>query len=206
MRISESPLTDRSASEPPEIQRDLEKEYAIEQLSLLPTPPPRSRSIAPSGFQEAVAEEPELPKPRFQDCAYYKLPPEIRRLILRLAFGGQRLHIDFVYNHPDMSSELITSLTENHCGIANADFEDGRSRVIDDNKPRSWHWWGSVCHRLPPNLETGQTGPMTHGGPDGPWADTCRIGEAKHCQSWPGSMPYKCHIGVMGWLLSCRQK
>ncbi|WKT43521.1 hypothetical protein QSH57_008357 [Fusarium oxysporum f. sp. vasinfectum] len=46
---------------------------------------------------------------------------------------------------------------------------------------------------------------MTHGGLDGPWADTCRVGEARHCDSWPGSVPSKCHIGTMGWLLSCRQ-
>ncbi|KAJ4054652.1 hypothetical protein NW758_002356 [Fusarium oxysporum] len=80
-----------------------------------------------------------------------------------------------------------------------------RQRVVDDTKPSSWLWWGSVCHRLPPDLDVSRTGPMTHGGPDGPWADTCRVGDARHCSSWPGSFPAKCRIGTMGWLLSCRQ-
>ncbi|KAL9571783.1 hypothetical protein ACKAV7_004107 [Fusarium commune] len=104
-----------------------------------------------------------------------------------------------------MSSELIQMLNKNHCGILIENMYGDRQRVVDDTKPRSWIWWGSVCHRLPPDLDVSRTGPMTHGGPDGPWADTCRVGEARHCDSWPGSVPSKCHIGTMGWLLSCRQ-
>ncbi|KAF4337430.1 hypothetical protein FBEOM_8707 [Fusarium beomiforme] len=176
MRISESPMSDRTAPEPPEIPRDFEKEYTLKQLSLL-DPCSRPRSITPSGFRDPAPESSDLPKPSFQHCTYYKLPPEIRRFILRLAFGDQRLHMDLSYDHSDMSSGRV----DNHCGIVNTDFEYVVKRVLDHTKPRSWHWWGSVCHRLPPDLDITRVGPMTNGGPDGPWADTCRIGNAEHC-------------------------
>ncbi|PNP86407.1 hypothetical protein FNYG_00109 [Fusarium nygamai] len=204
MRISEGSPYPPSESDISEIARDVEKEDAIEKLSLLPNPPPRPRCLTASGFRDA-AEEPGLPKPTFQHCAYYKLPPDIRRYILILAFGNRRLHMDFSYDYPDMSSDLIQPLDKNHCGIVMENMYGDKLRVVDDTKPRSWIWWGSVCHRLPPDLDVSQTGPMTHGGPDGPWADTCRVGEARHCDSWPGSFPAKCRIGTMGWLLSCRQ-
>ncbi|KAF5632401.1 multidrug resistance [Fusarium tjaetaba] len=204
MRISEGSPYPPSESDISDIVRDVEKEDAIEKLSLLPNPPLRVRCITPSGFRD-VAEEPGLPKPTFQHCAYYKLPPDIRRYILILAFGNRRLHMDFSYDYPDMTSDLIQPLDKNHCGIVMENMYGDKLRVVDDTKPRSWIWWGSVCHRLPPDLNISQTGPMTHGGPDGPWADTCRVGEARHCDSWPGSLPAKCRIGVMGWLQSCRQ-
>ncbi|KAF4434589.1 NADH dehydrogenase, partial [Fusarium acutatum] len=120
-------------------------------------------------------------------------------------FGNLPLHMDFSYDYPDMSSDLIQPLDKNHCGIVMENMYDDKLRVVDDTKPRSWIWWGSICHRLPPDLDISQTGPMSHGGPDGSWADTCRVGEARHCDSWPGSFPAKCRIGAMGWLLSCRQ-
>ncbi|KAF5544801.1 hypothetical protein FPHYL_10937 [Fusarium phyllophilum] len=204
MRISEGSPYPPSESDISEIAPDLEKEDAIEKLSLLPNPPSRPRCLTPSGFRD-VAEEPGLPKPTFQHCAYYKLPPDIRRFILILAFGNRRLHMDFSYDYPDMTSDLIQPLDKNHCGIIMENMYGDKLRVVDDTKPRSWIWWGSVCHRLPPDLDLSRTGPMTHGGPDGPWADTCRVGEARHCDSWPGSFPAKCRVGAKGWLLSCRQ-
>ncbi|RKL32161.1 hypothetical protein BFJ72_g10741 [Fusarium proliferatum] len=206
MRISEGSPYPPSESDISEIARDLEKEDAIKKVSLLPNPLPRPRCLTPSGFRD-VAEEPGLPKPKpaFQHCAYYKLPPDIRRYILILAFGNRRLHMDFSYDYPDMTSDLIQPLDKNHCGIVMENMYGAKLRVVDDTKPRSWIWWGSVCHRLPPDLDISRTGPMTHGGPDGPWADTCRIGEALYCDSWPGSFPSNCRIGIMGWLLSCRQ-
>jgi hypothetical protein len=207
MRISEGSPYPPIDSDISEIAYDIEKEDAIDKLSLLPNPPPRPRCLTPSGFRDAT-EEPGLPKPKptFQHCAYYKLPPDVRRYILILAFGNRRLHMDFSYDYPDMSSDLIQPLDKNHCGIVMENMYGDKLRVVDDTKPRSWIWWGSVCHRLPLDLDVSQTGPMTHGGPDGPWADTCRVGEAQHCNSWPGSFPAKCRIGAMGWFQSCRQK
>ncbi|KAF5653527.1 hypothetical protein F25303_2235 [Fusarium sp. NRRL 25303] len=207
MRIFEGSPYPPSESDIPEIPRDLEKEDAIEKLSLLPNPLPRPRYLTPSGFRD-VAEEPGLPKPKptFQHCAYYKLPPDIRRYILILAFGNRRLHMDSSYDYPDISPELIQPLDKNHCGIALENMHSIKLRAVDDTKPISWIWWGSVCHRRPPDHDVSRAGPMAHGGPDGPWADTCSVGEALYCDSWPGSFHSKCWIGIMGWLLSCRQK
>ncbi|KAK2480795.1 hypothetical protein H9L39_06434 [Fusarium oxysporum f. sp. albedinis] len=164
MRVSEGSPYPPSESNISEIPRDLEKEDAIEKLSLLPDPPFQPRCITSSGFRD-VAEEPGLPKPTFQHCAYYKLPPDIRRYILIPAFGNRRLHMDISYDYPDMSSELIQPLDKNHCDIVIENMYGDRQRVVDDTKPRSWIWWGSVCHRLPPDLDVSRTGPMTHGDP-----------------------------------------
>ncbi|EXK43212.1 hypothetical protein FOMG_05859 [Fusarium oxysporum f. sp. melonis 26406] len=189
MQFSDGSPYPPSESDISEIPRDLEKEDTIEKLSLLPNPPSRPRCLTPPGFRDVATEHPGLPNPTFQHCAYNKLPPDIRRFILILAFGNCRLHMDFSYDYPDMSSDFIQPLDENHCGIVIENMYGDRQRVVDDTKPRSWLWWGSVCHRLPPDLD----------------ADTYRVGEARHCDSWPGSVPSKCHIGTMGWLLSCRQ-
>ncbi|KAL5600436.1 hypothetical protein FOVSG1_008248 [Fusarium oxysporum f. sp. vasinfectum] len=186
MQFSDGSPYPPSESDISEVPRDLAKEDAIEKLSLLPDPPFQPRCITPSGFRD-VAEEPGLPKPTFQHCAYYKLPPDIRRYILIPAFGNRRLHMDISYDYPDMSSELIQPLDKNHCGIVIENMYGDRQRVVDDTKPRSWIWSNDPWR------------------PDGPWADTCRVGEARHCDSWPGSVPSKCRIGTMGWLLSCRQ-
>ncbi|EWZ45788.1 hypothetical protein FOZG_06005 [Fusarium oxysporum Fo47] len=131
MQFSDGSPYPPSESDISEIPRDLEKEDATEKLSLLPNPPSRPRCITPSGFRD-VAEEPGLPKPTFQHCAYYKLPPDIRRYILILAFGSRRLHTDFSYDYPDMSSELMQPLDKNYCGIVIENTYGDRQRVVED--------------------------------------------------------------------------
>ncbi|KLP21017.1 uncharacterized protein LW94_12596 [Fusarium fujikuroi] len=139
MRISEGSPYPPSESDISEIPRDLEKEDAIAKLSLLPNPLPRPRCLTPSGFRD-VAEKPGLPKPKptFQHCAYYKLPPDMRRYILILAFGNRRLHMDLSYDYPDISPELIQPLEKNHCGIALENMHSIKLRAVDDTKPRSY--------------------------------------------------------------------
>ncbi|EXM07558.1 hypothetical protein NOF04DRAFT_11988 [Fusarium oxysporum II5] len=117
MQFSDGSPYPPSESDISEIPRDLEKEDAIEKLSFLPNPPFRPRCLTPPGFRDVATEHPGLPNPTFQHCSYYKLPPDIRRFILILAFGNCRLHMDFSYDYPDMSSDFIQPLDENHCGI-----------------------------------------------------------------------------------------
>ncbi|KAH6869261.1 hypothetical protein B0T10DRAFT_501726 [Thelonectria olida] len=169
---------------------------ALERLPRLPKP--RPRQLTPLGFREG-------PTAAFQTCTYFRIPPDIRRHILRLAFGDRRIHMDLSYSHPDAPLATNRSTANHHCGIGSAFVVNKRERIVDDTQPECWHWWSSVCHRLPPGYESKSTGPMTYLGPNGPWADTCRLGQAEHCHSWPGRMPSKCRIGIMGWLLSCRQ-
>ncbi|KAF4973147.1 hypothetical protein FSARC_491 [Fusarium sarcochroum] len=175
---------------------------AMKQMPRLPKP--RPRDLTPFGYRDGRTDPPNSPKAFFQHCAYYKSPPEIRRCILRLAFGDRRMHMDLSYHYTDDTPpEGNQFANHRHCGIP------GRASIyeikIPDENSRLWRWWGCICHRLPPDFDTARTGPMTYGGPDGIWVDNCDIGEAKHCASWPGSTPYKCHVGIIGWLLSCRQ-
>ncbi|KAF5021618.1 hypothetical protein F66182_6318 [Fusarium sp. NRRL 66182] len=95
---------------------------------------------------------------------------------------------------------------DSHCGIVNQPSETfpcTAKRLLDESQPEDWQWWSSVCHRLPPSL---LLGPMTNGGLAGPWADYCRQGKAEYCRDWRtnGEASF-CYIGIMGWLLSCRQ-
>ncbi|KAM5357506.1 hypothetical protein ACJZ2D_016196 [Fusarium nematophilum] len=184
---------------PPEVKAATRR--AIRQLPRLPKP--RPRDLTPSGFRQGSYREAS-----FQESAYFKIPIDVRRQILRLAFGDRRLHMDLSNSHPDAPLASDKSIDDHHCGIDSIQSKkvaNKRERLVDKTRPKSWQWWSSVCHRLPPDHDATLTGPMTNGGPDGPWADHCRLGEAAHCHSWPGHVPSKCHIGIMGWLLSCRQ-
>ncbi|KAM5368080.1 hypothetical protein ACJZ2D_009684 [Fusarium nematophilum] len=177
-------------------------ETRIRQLPLLPSP--RPRALTPNGFRDVDSAPEKTPIALFQkSCSWFRLPPNLRRDILRLAFGDGRLHLHLGYAHPDAARRPIAG---RHCGIDSVPserFRNRRERLVDKSRPKGWQWWGSVCHRLAPNTSLG---PMTNGGPDGPWADHCRNGDAKHCSVSRGSgVPSECHVGIMGWALSCRQ-
>jgi hypothetical protein len=137
-------------------------EERIHQLVKLPDPRPRALTPDATCSQFPIA--------LFQEyCAWFRIPPNIRRDILRLAFGDARLHLKLVYGH----------------------LGDRRCDSPDESQTLGWLWWSSSCYRLPPD-DTTQRHPMTNDGLPGPWADECRDSDAP--------------IGVMGWLLSCRQK
>jgi hypothetical protein len=116
---------------------------------------PRPRALTPTGFRDQIAQEPN-PKALFQESAWFKLPPYIRRDILRLAFGDRRVHMGLSYQsryEPDQNTEA-------------SDAEDSKS----------WQWFGSICHR--PVLGNQPPAPMTCGGNDyGPWSDSCKSGD-----------------------------
>ncbi|KAH7130913.1 hypothetical protein EDB81DRAFT_129464 [Dactylonectria macrodidyma] len=191
--------------EPSPGEQDEKREALIRQLPRLPDP--RPRALTPPGFRDADADtdsdSKEGPQALFQESsAYFRLPPNIRRDIIRLAFGSLRLHLDLSYTHPDAPYELIPA---RHCGIDNErsrEHRDGEKHNLDTNQPKAWRWWSSICHRLAPDA----VGPMTRRGLVGPWGDFCRLGLAEHCLEWrDADAPSACHIGIMGWLLSCRQ-
>jgi hypothetical protein len=192
---------------------------ALDRLPRLPKT--RRRALTPPGFRDNDSLD-GPPYARFQEsCAFLRLPPNIRVDILRLAFGDGRLHMNLSYGYPDKSHQCIA----NHAGIANKDslrFPRQKERSLDTAQPKSWTWWSSVCHRLAPD-ETGTNSgvtsrpgqvPMTRGGLSGPWADRCREGDAAQCLTWRAreggeggeDASSACYVGIMGWLLSCRQK
>ncbi|RBR09600.1 hypothetical protein FVER53590_13846 [Fusarium verticillioides] len=95
-----------------------------------------------------------------------------------------------------------------HCRLVTEPESWGNKRfpVTDQSQAEGWQWRGSRCHRYPPNMAK-DPGPMTHRGLKGPWDDyCCNGGDPDICEAWrdeEGSSA--CNIGVMGWLLSCRQ-
>ncbi|EKJ79608.1 hypothetical protein FPSE_00293 [Fusarium pseudograminearum CS3096] len=185
------------------------KEYWQAQLKKLPVlPNPRPRALTPDPFLGTEANQ--VPIPRYQEsCFWFKVPPNIRRDIIRLAFGDTRLHLFIDWDYLDVPRQPSQKL---HCDIARGPLDDENmakhriKRLKDETQPEKWQWWGSRCHRVHPN-DDGTLGPMTRGGSQGPWADYCRSGgSADICEAWRHQDgPSACHIGVMGWLLSCRQ-
>ncbi|KAI9150585.1 DNA-directed RNA polymerase II subunit RPB1 [Paramyrothecium foliicola] len=172
----------------------------VEELPKLPDP--RPRALTPPGFREDDSRGP--PHALFQEsAAYFKLPPNIRSDIIQLVFRERRLHMHLSYDHPDASHRPDPL---SHCHIANRHsriFLQKKNRLVHTTEPKAWRWWGSACHRIAPDASDG---PMTRDGPVGPWVDDCREGGAAHCPR-KGDAVYAsaCRIGIMGWLLSCRQ-
>ncbi|KAI9148806.1 Sodium transport ATPase 5 [Paramyrothecium foliicola] len=177
----------------------------------VPSPPllpdPRPRALTPPGFRHDSSKN--APHALFQEsCAFFRLPPNIRQDILRLAFGDSGLHMTLSYERPDAPDQVDP---ENHCGIANRRWARRQLRSRDPEQPKSWQWWSSVCHRLAPDA----SGPSSrfnreilwaHSRSEMPWADNCRNGDAANCFAWKSSDgTFACFIGAMGWLLSCRQ-
>lgn len=132
-----------------------------------------------------------------------KLPPEIRRRILVQAFGDRTMHMDFSLIHPIAVAAPGKRPPSSHAGI-NANIYTSPPLVHWDlGAPRSWQWRSCVCHRsLPDHLSS----PIDRiRGVQEPGADQCLNGGPHHCKAWPGEYPLKCKIGIMGWILSCRQ-
>ncbi|KAI2473137.1 hypothetical protein F4781DRAFT_427548 [Annulohypoxylon bovei var. microspora] len=125
------------------------------------------------------------------------LPMEVRRLVLIEAFGDRTVHVDFVFDHPVLYlSDEGARRGGSHCGI---DVGSDYWRKRDTTKPKAWRWFSCVCHR---DFEWCVRG---EGLISEPYDDTCLAGTAGCCRGWPGVMPDKCFVGVMGWLLACRQ-
>ncbi|KAL6921120.1 hypothetical protein FSST1_005146 [Fusarium sambucinum] len=192
-----------------DIQEQRWNEYWSAQLKKLPVlPSPRPRALTPDLSLESGAIS--APTSRYQGSSFwFKVPPNIRRDILRLAFGDTRLHLFIDCDYPDVPHEPSQNF---HCDIARGPLDDKKrakrriKRLVDEAQPQKWQWWGSRCHRVHPS-DAGNLGPMTRCGSQGPWADYCRNGgSAEICEAWRRQDgPSACHIGVMGWLLSCRQ-
>ncbi|KAL6696878.1 hypothetical protein J3F84DRAFT_371513 [Trichoderma pleuroticola] len=171
---------------------DSQVEDDVTNLPRLPLTRPNVLTPSPSTESLALASSP----------LFGKLPRELRYDILLRAFGGGLLHMDLSYVHPVAPTEPGRILFS-HTGINTND----RLEVNwDTTVPKYCQWWSSVCHRVMPNYEkTWSFIRMSHPEIPRPGDDRCRYGDAHFCQSWPGEYPSKCKIGIMGWLLSCRQ-
>ncbi|EXK36066.1 hypothetical protein FOMG_09257 [Fusarium oxysporum f. sp. melonis 26406] len=179
-------------------------EAQVKQLPLLPNPRPRALTPSLTPGDKVISNL--ALRPLYQEsCFWFKVPPNIRRDILRLAFGDTRLHIYMNRGYPDVLPEPDSKF---HCRVVTEPENWGYQRfpVTDESQVEVWQWRGSRCHRYPPSIAMAQ-GPMTHGGSKGPWIDFCRNGgDPDICEAWrEDEGPSACNIGVIGWLLSCRQ-
>ncbi|RGP77206.1 hypothetical protein FLONG3_4721 [Fusarium longipes] len=129
----------------------------VDEIPSLPLP--RPRFLTPTGFREDDSQEERHIPALLQASSWFKIPANLRRDILRLAFGDRRLHMSLK-------------------------FDASRSPV--------WQSCGMVCH----HVSSEDKGPMTRGSlkKHGPWSDECRYLDNRVKR-----------IGIMGWLLSCRQ-
>lgn len=121
---------------------------------------------------------------------FQRLPYETRRLILIEAFGGRTLHMDLDFAYPPKrKSGPQTNLTT-------------------DTDTMNWQWLGCVCHRPVEWPECSNFGSL-FGRPYSmrecewirktrPCGDRCRPMQRVDRSS-------ECFIGIMGWLLACRQ-
>ncbi|KAF4341549.1 hypothetical protein FBEOM_4451 [Fusarium beomiforme] len=108
----------------------------------IPTLPlDRPRALTPPGFRD---DDSQRPAAAFQQSSWFKVPANLRRDILRLAFGDKRLHMHLAF--------------------------DPSALDRDDPEKKVWSWNGCICVRkYDPKL-----GPMTRGGLNpGPWIDRC---------------------------------
>lgn len=141
------------------------------------------------------------------------LPAEVRRRVLIYAFGDKTLHMDLRLRqsiHPVAGDEdthwarlpsTHGPVTWNHAGI----LTPGKAAADSHDSRKRWRWFSCVCHRFPAR------------GPDAlplgrrrnyPWIqyrepeeDLCLRGGGC-CDGWPEN---SCRLGIMGWLLTCRQ-
>ncbi|KAI9150003.1 HET-domain-containing protein [Paramyrothecium foliicola] len=145
---------------------------------------------------------PSLPVTAWESCeptaqtqGFFSLPFEIRRDILREAFGARTIHIDLRCRQVPSTLQDISGLDLHHAGNPPPLLWSERFPAKERVPKREWRWYSCICHRGAP----GQTNSIF-----GAELDTCLEGIA-NCGLWPGMAPDKCRVGVMGFLVSSKQ-
>ncbi|OBT68352.1 hypothetical protein VE03_02958 [Pseudogymnoascus sp. 23342-1-I1] len=143
---------------------------------------------------------------------FQRLPHEIRRIILIKAFGGRTLHMDLEFKHP------LVRKPGPQTEISHCDLESSLTR--DTNLPKGWQWFGCICHRPDVWPEGSYYGSPLGSRPFGikeleqhipktrPCEDRCYRGTPNPNECGPlreKGQSSQCFIGIMGWLLACRQ-
>ncbi|KAK2594980.1 hypothetical protein QQS21_007287 [Conoideocrella luteorostrata] len=163
---------------------------------------PKELFLSNSTNNSNTHRRPLTPKPlsrpssRWIRCngPFYKLPPAVRRRIITTAFGDRGLHLILEYCQAHKRNP------HSHAGFWPGQSARGPFSDVewDKSSATTWRWRSCVCHREPPARKWS----ALHISLDG-----CLQGEPTSCAHWQtdDTMPLKCLIGVMGWLLSCRQ-
>ncbi|KAH6989380.1 hypothetical protein BKA56DRAFT_253716 [Ilyonectria sp. MPI-CAGE-AT-0026] len=136
---------------------------------------------------------------------FFSLPAEIRYSIQLWAFGERTVHMDLRFERPlNLVDEKPYHSWAIHAKIHSKTLSVNSH--LDTSKEMRWRWFSCVCHRYPPegtHLPLGRRRNYPWGHFREPDIDHCLLGSGL-CKEWPGEWPMKCQIGIMGWLLSCR--
>lgn len=168
--------------------------------------PPALPSL-PDERPRPLTATPCSPAATSRSSLFQLVPPEIRRAILIEAFGERTLHFDVRLEHPPRKirgngENEMDKRTQSHANVHLL------SRSLRDRKqPREWTWWSSVCHHNFPWRHFHLSPPSDRCFVD-PARDSCRSPFRVHdhlCEYYSGTIPTKCLIGALPWLLTCRQ-
>ncbi|OBT49691.1 hypothetical protein VE04_10049, partial [Pseudogymnoascus sp. 24MN13] len=170
----------------------------------LPTlPPTRPRVLTPSPSRETLTAS--AASATSTSAFFQTLPFEIRHKILKEAFGNYTMHMHLSYDLPKPPLSIRQQDPKHrHANVRKVPTLPSPQSKFSIPKRKTWQWWSCICHRASP-WTLSQSRPPAHM-LDKPCYDGCytTIGSS-WCEFWPGEAPGKCFIGVMGWLLSCRQ-
>ncbi|KAI0144209.1 hypothetical protein F4776DRAFT_465250 [Hypoxylon sp. NC0597] len=170
------------------------------QAYLPPMPPPWLPAERPRPLTAIAGSPAATADSRFFQC----LPAEIRHRILVEAFGERTLHLDLRLEHPlKEDGGIANARPKRH---ANAQLFHPSLR--DNTRRQEWTWWSCVCHRRSPSSDFRPHPPGVGLRSEEPALDCCCNPSGLppyNCELYPGNLPDKCLIGVIGWLLVCRQ-
>ncbi|KAF6829486.1 hypothetical protein CPLU01_07892 [Colletotrichum plurivorum] len=167
-------------------EKDIREQHFNEPEPLYLPSTPR-RPITPANVN-VPSESPKLITP---NGPFFRLPAELRTDIIAEAFGNKTLHVLVEFDCPPIHTPA------GHGGTRPSPSQTAREGEIARHlrRRRRWRWRSCVCHRELRDHEWWRT----------IGEDRCLAGEAPNCHRWHGETPGKCFLGVMGWLLSCRQ-
>ncbi len=150
-------------------------------------------------------------RPASQDqSSFFNLPAEIRQLILREAFGGRAVHLELRLqpilrplspkqdtaqnNGQQQETGFLRSLIHR---VRPPKFKIKPYR--GDGRMMEWRWYGGICRRDVPELYDARQRPYDRSVPLYQARDDC-VAEFGRGEAGPTR-----HLGVMGFLLSCKR-
>jgi hypothetical protein len=162
-------------------------------------PSPRPRSITPDPSRQDLRES--MSQATAKSALFQKVPADVRRLILREAFGDRTLHMDLFDDGGPLLTPKGLSAEQGEPGHAGISYDADMGRPLSSpaSSKMAWRFVGSICHRDTERHMRDKTALQS-----GPEEDTCAGGRAL-CREWQGHPPESCRIGIMGWLRCCRQ-
>lgn len=209
------------------LKRKFQAKHAESDHLAIPPPPPSCDKwhIIPSSATASLV--------RSNYGLLQHLPLEIRQQILGHAFGNRTLHVDLTFDHPltrkprdslrhrnPIKSAFGTQRERLNAETGTPHSGFGTNLIRDNRQPKQWQWFSCVCHRRVGRVEE-DARPSIRKPRIEPHEDGCIPGEhvgkrAGHSPKSPtlcrcestdhnSSLTDDCFIGVMGWLLACRQ-